>query len=392
MALHDELGRDEFLKQGSYKPARDYFLVHERRVYDSKAISGVAYGIQFDASVTSRDFSGGEHTVVKALERLGFTVTRPEPPATAWGEDEMLLALDRYLAYRSETLDADHPVIRELSSNLERLAVSRSRTDAARARDPHAIAQRLAGFAILDPNRDSPVEGEISCGHARAWADWAEARYGRTHRAAEILGEIEGTGPPVTPVAYRRRLGDAWDAEEEAPAPDEPAATLDDLLADYGGRRQPKNRTAAEPRVEDPELFDRANAAHEDLRERLVDWLLRHGFDVRDSSPVAKRKNVDFDLVAIQGPLQLVVEVKSMPAEATAEAGRLRAGLGQVLWYRQRVFAVCGQRPVAVLMVERQPRDHDDWLATCREVNVVLTWPERLELLIGACRALAGFG
>jgi hypothetical protein len=342
MARYDDVGRDEFLKEDNYKPAREYFLVHDHRVYDSKAIAGVAYGIQHDERVTPGQFSGGEATVARTLEGMGFTVTRPEPhSSTAWDEDEMLLALHRYLAYRSETLGADHPVIRDLSVILERLAVSRGRLDVARARGPAEVARRLAGFAILDPKGAPPAGAELSCGHADAWARWAEAVYARTRRAAEILGELEGTGPPVTPAAVRGRLAEAWGVEDSGGAPEasEPSLTPDALLAGYGGRREVKNRTAAEPRVEDPGIFDRANEAHEDLRELLVRVLLGHGFRVHDSSTVAKRRNIDFDLAAEDGSLWLVVEVKSMPADVIAEAGRLRAGLGQVLWYRHRFFA-----------------------------------------------------
>jgi hypothetical protein len=41
------LGRAAFLGKQGYGKARDYFLSHESRLYDSKAIVGVAHGYEF---------------------------------------------------------------------------------------------------------------------------------------------------------------------------------------------------------------------------------------------------------------------------------------------------------------------------------------------------------
>ena len=76
IAEYDELGREAFLERYGYRPARSYFVVHEGRRYDSKAIAGVAVGKQFPAygPLASSDFSGGEATVKAELEALGFEV------------------------------------------------------------------------------------------------------------------------------------------------------------------------------------------------------------------------------------------------------------------------------------------------------------------------------
>ena len=47
MTEYDELGRDAFLARYGYGPARSYFVVHDGRRYDSKAIAGVAHGKPF---------------------------------------------------------------------------------------------------------------------------------------------------------------------------------------------------------------------------------------------------------------------------------------------------------------------------------------------------------
>lgn len=78
----DELGRAKFLKTYGFGTSRRYPLVYERRIYDSKAIAGVAYGYQHGTFLTRKDFSGGEKTVVPVLEALGFTVESETGPAS----------------------------------------------------------------------------------------------------------------------------------------------------------------------------------------------------------------------------------------------------------------------------------------------------------------------
>lgn len=72
----DELGQEAFLKKYGFGEAREYFVRRNSRLYDSKAIVGVAYGYQFPerGPLKSADFSGGEGTVQRKLEDLGFEV------------------------------------------------------------------------------------------------------------------------------------------------------------------------------------------------------------------------------------------------------------------------------------------------------------------------------
>lgn len=78
MDEYDELGADEFLSRYGFAPARTYRVAEHGRQYDSKAIVGVAHGYATGQFWTASDFSGGQQTVVKALEALGFTMA----PAT----------------------------------------------------------------------------------------------------------------------------------------------------------------------------------------------------------------------------------------------------------------------------------------------------------------------
>lgn len=85
IAEYDRLGARSFLAKYGFRPAREYFLLHEGRLYDSKAIAGVAHGYQHPSlgHLQASDFSGGEETVAKALRALGFGISRHAPAQTA---------------------------------------------------------------------------------------------------------------------------------------------------------------------------------------------------------------------------------------------------------------------------------------------------------------------
>jgi hypothetical protein len=78
IAEYDALGQAAFLATYGFGPARSYFLVHEGRSYDSKAIVGAAHGYEYPqlGPLGAHDFSGGEATVARKLEALGFEVRR----------------------------------------------------------------------------------------------------------------------------------------------------------------------------------------------------------------------------------------------------------------------------------------------------------------------------
>ena len=72
----ERLGRNAFLRKFRFAKAREYFVWHNGRPYDSKAIAGVAHGYEFPSKgpLRASDFSGGETTVARKLGELGFDV------------------------------------------------------------------------------------------------------------------------------------------------------------------------------------------------------------------------------------------------------------------------------------------------------------------------------
>ncbi len=83
VAEYDALGQDAFLAKYGFGRARRYFLEVDGKQYDSKAIVGAAYAVQYPerGPLKAAKFSGGEQTVQAKLEQLGFIV-RVLPPAS----------------------------------------------------------------------------------------------------------------------------------------------------------------------------------------------------------------------------------------------------------------------------------------------------------------------
>src|SRR5215212_11352821 len=79
----DRVGRDAFLERYGFKPATSYFIERNGNRYDSKAIYGAAHEYQFPdrGPLRPEEFSGGNATVQRKLEKLGFRTVRANDPA-----------------------------------------------------------------------------------------------------------------------------------------------------------------------------------------------------------------------------------------------------------------------------------------------------------------------
>lgn len=71
----DELGREAFLARHGYRKSNRFTVEHEGRMYDSKAILGVAFGYQYDCEpLKPGEHSGGAEHCATLFRKLGFTV------------------------------------------------------------------------------------------------------------------------------------------------------------------------------------------------------------------------------------------------------------------------------------------------------------------------------
>lgn len=107
IAEYDRLGADQFREKHGFGPAKTYHLLHAGKYYDSKAIVGVAFGIEHGRPLKAEDFSGGLQTVVPRLKSLGFqviadqvkkTVGLPEEAEAAefWEGSKQSVVINRY--------------------------------------------------------------------------------------------------------------------------------------------------------------------------------------------------------------------------------------------------------------------------------------------------------
>lgn len=70
----DRIGRFAFLDKHGFGEAKEYFLITDTGLYDSKAIFAAAYEREHGVRLTSDDFSGGKQGAARWLSDLGYTI------------------------------------------------------------------------------------------------------------------------------------------------------------------------------------------------------------------------------------------------------------------------------------------------------------------------------
>lgn len=174
MTEFDQLGRSEFLARYEFAPAEGYFIAYNGRRYDSKAIAGRAFGIQHPhvSSLQARQFSGGAATVQRTLERLGFTVVRPDTEISqrlsateradvaAEPDAPPMVAVENALAHLVH-LTSREPALTEAVAMEATTIVRKARSAAFRVAVRRAYDFRCAvcGLRILGPRGEPEVEG-----------------------------------------------------------------------------------------------------------------------------------------------------------------------------------------------------------------------------------------
>jgi hypothetical protein len=128
---------------------------------------------------------------------------------------------------------------------------------------------------------------------------------------------------------------------------------------------------AREPFSVDPALVERGLRGHASTQNQLAEVIEAAGQAPRSCRP----DEPNFDLAWDSGGVVYVAEVKSITA--SNEDKQLRLGLGQVLYYRHELRRRGHDSVVAVLAVERAPRD-TGWIDLCAELGVRMVWPETM--------------
>jgi 5-methylcytosine-specific restriction protein A len=201
---YGRVGRSAFLAKYGFSQARRYFLAWQGQLYDSKAIVGAAHGYEFpeQGSLAPADFSGGEATVKRKLEALGFEIVALDelsgdhgrnPP---WERDELILALDLYL--RDGLVDDTDRRVVELSELLNRLPLHPLHPDPSRFRNPNGVHLKLANFAALDPAYPGAGMQHGGQGDRVVWEEFHGDRE-RLQALAEAI-RIEAAQQQATPL------------------------------------------------------------------------------------------------------------------------------------------------------------------------------------------------
>jgi hypothetical protein len=152
----DALGRQSFLDKYGFGPSRDYFLSYGGKLYDSKAIVGAAHGYQHPAlgPLKSNDFSGGEPTVQRKLEQLGFNVAVESRPSDT--EDDFSPAQRNDPEAARRLMESFYPNLTDRDHAANRLARSIEYAESQRpgvwsvTASPNRVRLNVGRIAVLD--------------------------------------------------------------------------------------------------------------------------------------------------------------------------------------------------------------------------------------------------
>jgi 5-methylcytosine-specific restriction protein A len=155
IAEYDEIGQKAFLQKYGYKPARTYRLWHDGKPYDSKAITGAAFGYlpSNPAPLRYDEFSGGQVYVVPVLEKLGFSFDIPDggeekTKNPLWTREQVILALDLYMKHKGRDPGPNHPDVLEVSGLLRQMATEAGLNT---YRNPPGVVMKMMNFRSVDP-------------------------------------------------------------------------------------------------------------------------------------------------------------------------------------------------------------------------------------------------
>lgn len=197
----DKLGRDEFLRAYGFRKARDYFVVWDRKYYDSKAIVGAAHRYDFGVPLGFNDFGGGDRTVRPVLEKLGFKVTPSHPSNPDWVRDELIVALDFYFRHRSRVPAQTSNLIGVLSNQIRLVAEGLGLEGGVTFRNRNGVYMKLMNFRRYDPEFQRAGTVGLAAGNGQEAALWDEFASDRKRLSEQANLVLEATQclPPNPP-------------------------------------------------------------------------------------------------------------------------------------------------------------------------------------------------
>lgn len=196
---YDELGRDRFLSKYGYRPATGYLLLHEERIYDSKAIAGVAHKFDQGRALRPDELSGGRYHAARWLAQLGFTIRSSRSPD--WTRDEIILACDLAMVNGWKRLEFDDPRVIELSALLQTMLIHPEELRNELFRNPNGVARKTVDITCRHPDyTGKPTNGnalDVEVMNDFLTRPAEMSKVARRIRYGLAAGEFQGLPPEV---------------------------------------------------------------------------------------------------------------------------------------------------------------------------------------------------
>lgn len=197
---YDRIGKDSFLSRYGYGKAKSYFVLRGEKLYDSKAIFGVAHGFKRPdlGPLRNNEFSGGEDQVATVLREQGFKIVYIPLKNPDWSRDELIVALDFYLHHRNKIPGKKSPEIIELSEQIQAIASQLGMRGNDKFRNENGVYMKLMNFKRIDPEITGSGRIGLQGGakeEEEVWKDFAhDPEYCRevSERILNSLNSAEG--------------------------------------------------------------------------------------------------------------------------------------------------------------------------------------------------------
>jgi len=354
----DRRGRDGFLRHYGYGPSRKYRVKYKGKLYDSKAIAGVAWGLQQfnDGKRRPPSFTGGAHTSVPALERLRFQVVEekdnPNLPSLQPGRTYTWEELGSLFDFPPDYLGRAGGMVSRPALNALLLIThsqdgrSFSYGDKWRGNDLVYAGRGLTGHQELTGQNRQVAEntrtlllfeyggrrqllfhGQVRC--EDHWESTGFDKEGNNRRVYRFL--LRGVGRRLKPGAAAKTEPVSRRSDPNAPVKRRDRSSF--RPRPFDPDRTPTQRRRSAPA--DPEsqrvLSEQADEAHQETLRTFGLWLEDEGWEDLEEIDGA------IDLLATPPPgtpnrRRTLFEIKSIRPKT--ERTRVRSGLAQLLEYQ----------------------------------------------------------
>jgi hypothetical protein len=359
---YDAVGREEFLRRYGFRPSKSYFLIWNGHRYDSKAIAGAAhqFAVPDAGALNAADFSGGEATVARVLERLGFNMERPSTegpalPTMVVGRSYSWDELGQVFQFKPELLGVGGGMIARPALNALLLI---THPGGAKSFD---YEDRWDGDTLIYTGRGKTGDQQLTAANR----DVAENRRRLLVFQAEATRQLRYLGQATCLKTWPARSRGADGNERnvwkfrlgfEGPSP---VLKLPNTRKVNAPIRSPRPFSGVEPseyrlskgyrptQEEIMALQEKANRNHFHTLSRLVAALNKASWKHIEEIPAA----IDLQATKPDGSGRVIFEVKSL--SESNEANQCRAALAQLLEYRflygQDADQLCAvfDRPIA---------------------------------------------